>query len=94
MSMFKRVVGTINRSQLKGFRPDLKFKEDTARYFIPKRAFDKGGIYYIYSFGVDKETNEEIKYPRCLDLFNEWRFSFNDSVWVRSTEMLEINMEE
>lgn len=99
---FKNIVGTIPLSELFEFKLDDALIPETARYFIIKSALrtkidEKTGeeiqeyISYVYSTGVRKDNDEMIDSCRCLDLWNNWRYSFNDRDFLKR-EMIEIDM--
>lgn len=104
-TIFRNIVGIIPRSELFDFKLDDRLAPETARYFIRKSAMkynlidkETGLTYneytsYIYSTGYDtnKYTEGYIKQSRCLDMWNSWRFSFNDRDFLDS-EMIEIDM--
>lgn len=101
--IFKNISGKIPLSELFSFKPDPELVPDTTRYFIIKRGLrttvdPKTGLEvreylgYVYSTGTHKDWKRPIDQPRCLDMFNWWRFSFDSSSHWRDVEMLEIDM--
>ena len=103
-TIFKNIVGEINLSDFYQFKPDPELKPETARYFIIKKGLKKKVNSetgeevqeynaYVYSTGHHVSWNRPIDTPRCLDIFGQWRFSFNGRDFLKA-EMLEINMDK
>ena len=103
-TLFKNIVGERSSKDVFPFKRDKRLDQSTARYFLIKGAFrtekdedtlqEKQVYYsYVYSTGFDLERKEWITTTRCLDLWDNWRFSFNDRDFLNK-EMIEIIMEE
>ena len=101
-TLFKNIVGTIKKSELFDFKLDKELNPSSARYFLIKRGIktrinpdtnEEEQVYnsYIYSTGIEIRGGHEepIQFPRCLDMFGMWRFSFNDRDFLNE-EVIEI----
>lgn len=101
-TLFKNIVGTIKKSELFDFKLDEGLIPSSARYFLIKKGIktiinsdtnEEEQVYnsYIYSTGIEIRGGHEvpIQFPRCLDMFGMWRFSFNDRDFL-NTEVIEI----
>ncbi len=100
-TLFKNIVGTVNKSGLFPFKLNNRLNPESARYFLIKKAYktkiNEEGIKenhyydYVYSTGILKQYNKPLRFPMCLNIWGSWRNSINKEEFLNE-EMLEIDM--